>query len=75
MLMSEEAQRPLPGPGQPITPRPSREDKIAYPKCTTEGIGYAVECWTCRLQGETYRYIGESSRSAYQRALEHWKEV
>ena len=45
------------------------------PKCTTEGIGYALECWTCRLQGRTYRYIGESSRSPYQRGQEHWKEI
>lgn len=75
MLASEEALRPLPGPGQPAAPRPSREDTMALPKCTTEGIGYVIECWPCRLQGKTYRYIGETSRSAYQRAQEHWKEI
>ena len=75
MLLTEEAERPVPTPGQPVAPRPAREDLIALPKCTTEGIGYIMECWPCRLQGQKYRYIGESSRSGNQRASEHMAEI
>ena len=75
MLASEEGLHPIPDPGQPAAPRPSREDTIALPKCTTEGIAYVMECWTCRLAGKSYRYIGETSRSGHQRGTEHWKEI
>ena len=35
LLLMEEEQRPIPGPGQPAVPRPSREDLVALPKCTS----------------------------------------
>ena len=75
MLATKESLRPLPGPGQPIIPRPAREDTIAIPKCTSEGIGYVLECWQWGLQGKKYRYVGESSWSAHQRVAELLKEI
>ena len=75
MLACEEAERPEPKPGDPALPRPSREQVRASPKCTSEGFGYKIECWPCRLVGKTFAYIGESSRSPYQRGREHWQEV
>ena len=48
---------------------------MAIPKCTSEGVGYILECWPCRLQGHKYRYIGETSRSGHQRAAEHLAEI
>ena len=75
LLLMEEEQRPLPEPGQPVIPRPSKEDLIALPKCTTEGVGYVLECWPCRLQGLKFRYVGETSRSGHQRAAEHQAEI
>ena len=64
MLANEEAERPEPKPGSPALPRPSQEQVTASPKCTSEGIGYQIECWPCRLEGKTFAYIGESSRSS-----------
>ena len=43
--------------------------------CTTEGVTYAVECLACRKKGIKRMYVGESSRSPYQRGVEHLKEV
>ena len=34
-----------------------------------------VECRTCRKEGKKAAYIGETSRSPYQRGKEHQKEV
>ena len=34
-----------------------------------------LECWLCRLAGKTAKYIGESSRSAFQRGKEHLAAV
>ena len=45
LLLTEEAERPLARPGHPVPPRPSREDVAAMAKCTSEGIGYVLECW------------------------------
>ena len=75
MLACEEAERPEPKPGEPALPRPSREQVRASPKCTSEGFGYKIECWPCRLIGKTFAYIGESSRSPYQRGREHCQEI
>ena len=75
LLAAEESLRPIPEPGHPVIPRPAREDTISIPKCTTEGIGYTLECWPCRLHGQQYRYIGESSRSSHQRGSEHLNEI
>ena len=53
----------------------SRKDRIAKAACTTEGINYVIECRTCRENGTKRRYYGESSRSAFQRGIEHNKEI
>ena len=34
-----------------------------------------IDCQTCRKEGKRRQYIGESSRSGYQRGKEHGKEV
>jgi len=34
-----------------------------------------LECWTCCLECKKAAYIGETSRSPYQRGKEHQKEV
>merc|ERR1712101_22904 len=68
-------QREIPEPDQPVLPRPGREETVAAPKCTAEGAGYTVECWPCRLRGERALYVGETSRSPYQRAREHENEI
>ena len=38
-------------------------------------MGYFLECWECRLKGKRYRYVGEISRSGYQRVREHQREI
>ena len=75
MLACEETERPEPRPGSPALPKPSKEQVRASPKCTSEGFGYLIECWPCRLEGKMFTYIGESSRSPYQRGREHWQEL
>ena len=75
MLAGELEERPLPELGKPELPRPSKEDTFTFPKCTTEGAGYSLECWECRLIGKKYMYIGETSRSPYQRGKEHENDV
>ena len=75
MISCEETERPPPSPGDPPLPRPSKDQIKASPKCTSEGIGYIIECWPCRLEGKTFSYVGESSRSSYQRGREHTQEV
>ena len=74
-LARDVEERPVPQPGSTPLPRPAREDVLAIPKCTSEGIGYYLECWGCRLIGKRYQYVGESSRSMYQRGREHLREV
>ena len=74
-MSGEEELRPLPKPGEVPRPKPSKEDTVAFPKCTNEGIGYVLECWPCRLEGKEARYIGESSRSAFQRGKEHMADI
>ena len=53
----------------------SPEEKISLPSCTSEGVNYVIECYTCRKSGIRRTYYGETSRSAYQRGAEHQKEV
>lgn len=48
---------------------------MASSKCTSEGAGYILECWNCRLEGRKEVYIGETSRSSYQRGREHQAEI
>ena len=38
-------------------------------------MGYVIECWSCRTEGTPHKYIGESSRSPYQRGKEHGSEI
>ena len=54
---------------------PPKGTSSSLPGCTSEGITYALECLSCRKKGTKRIYIGESSRSAYQRGMEHLKDV
>lgn len=74
-MIGEVEARPELETGKPSLPWPSREDTVAIPKCTTEGVGYMLEWWPCRFEGKRYIYIGENSRSSYQRGREHCQEV
>ena len=75
-LLTEEMElREVPEPGDPVLPRPGKGETVAAPKCTAEGSGYSLECWSCRLKGRKALYVGETSRSPYQRAREHTKEI
>ena len=56
-------------------PKRTREDRTALPCCTVEGVNYLWECVKCRREGKVRRYYGETSRSAYQRGVEHLKEI
>ena len=51
------------------------EDRVAQPSCTAEGINYVIICLRCRRNGIRRQYHGESSRSAFQRGKEHYKEM
>ena len=75
MLAGETEERPVPEPGKPEVPRPSKEETFTFTKCTKEGVGYSLECWECRLEGSKYIYIGETSRSPYQRGKEHERDI
>ena len=75
LLKEEEEKRQIAPEGTPTVPRPGKEEMKAVPKCTMEGAGYLLECWTCRLEGKVARYVGETSRSPYQRGQEHQKEI
>ena len=52
-----------------------KEDRKSLPSCTSEGANYSLECLTCRRQGGRRIYYGETSRSTYQRGVEHTREV
>ena len=58
-----------------VTIRRSKEEKVAVPTCTREGINYSLECVTCRKLGKRSVYYGESSRSGFQRGGEHAQEI
>ena len=75
MLQQEAEEREIAKEGCLILPRPGKEEMKAAPKCTSEGAGYMIECWTCRKEGKKAAYVGETSRSPYQRGKEHLKEV
>ena len=53
--------------------RLKKSEQIALPGCTRDGILYALDCQTCRKEGKRRQYIGENSRSGYQRGKEHGK--
>ena len=42
-------------------------------KCTKEGITYRIGCMKCKENGINNNYWGESSRSMYERYMEHLK--
>ena len=65
LLAGEEEMRPVPKEGELPRPKPAREETVSSPKCTNEGAGYMIECWPCRLEGKTFKYIGETSRSPF----------
>ena len=65
MLLGEVEERIIPEPGKPELPRSSRKETCTFTKYTTEGVGYSLECWECRLVGRKYLYVGETSRSPY----------
>ena len=41
-------------------------------KCRQESVVYTIECKVCQAQEKTSKYIGETSRSAYERFKEHF---
>ena len=45
LLIMEEVLCPVPEPGQPNPPKPSREETKSLPNCTTKGVGYYIEYW------------------------------
>ena len=61
--------------GEKTECNPPKGTSSSLPGCTQEGITYTLECQTCRRKGIKRSYIGESSRSPYQRDKEHAKEV
>ena len=44
-------------------------------KCSKEGVVYKIQCLECRRLGISAEYIGETSRSAYQRGKEHLDDI
>ena len=61
--------------GKVNKPGAATKDKRALPSCTGESKNYVVECLPCRRNGVQKLYFGETSRSGYQRAVEHKKEI
>merc|ERR1711954_52598 len=43
--------------------------------CQRQGVIYYMECLECREQGKKTLYVGESSRSGYDRGVEHLRAV
>ena len=41
-------------------------------KCRQESIVYTISCRVCKEEGRVSKYIGETSRSAYERFWEHF---
>ena len=74
-VLEEESLRAVPMDGSQPLPKPSKVDTVSIPQCTVEGVGYLLECWTCRLEGKLYKYVEEISRSPYQRRREHVQEI
>ena len=61
--------------GEQPRSNPPKGTMNSIPGCTSDGIVYSLECMECRRKGIKRTYIGESSRSPYQRGKEHLKEV
>ena len=62
-------------PDGKLTRKTNPEDRKSLPSCTGEGRKYIIECLTCRKAGIRKVYLGETSRSSYQRAKEHQKYI
>ena len=75
LLAQEQEEREIQRKGEVLLPKPGKDMTTAIPKCTSESVRYAMECWDCRKGGKKFMYIGETSRSAYQRGREHQEEV
>ena len=50
---------------------PTNDGKIS---CRTPNVGYSVECLTCKENGLTVKYIGESSKPLFDRSQGHSNE-
>ena len=74
-LAEEETEQSLKLVTGEGTPTKGKPDRKAIPSCTGEGMNYCIECISCRKQGLRRIYIGETSRSLYQRGREHSKEI
>ena len=75
ILGAEEAEDTIRIADGHQVPKRTIEDKTALPSCTGEGVNYLLECVRCRREGKVRRYYGETSRSAFQRGVEHLKEI
>ena len=69
----EETAAMVTGESKP-SKRP-KEDMIALPGCTEEGVNYSLECLRCRKGDIRRQYLGETSRSGFQRYQEHMREI
>ena len=57
------------GPGSKATDTNAEEKNLG--RCQEQGLVYNIKCLRCAHEGKTMVYIGESSRTGYQRGLEH----
>ena len=72
----EQSLKMVTGEGDAQPPKKKdREAKKALPSCTSEGMNYSLECMSCRKRDILRIYLGETSRSSYQRGREHSKEI
>ena len=71
---TEEATKLVAGGESPE--KAKRKAKAGERKaCTSEGNNYILECITCRKEDVRRAYLGETSRSPYQRGKEHSKKI
>ena len=47
------------------------EDESQFGMCKKESVCYEIECMKCKEEEDESVYIGETSRSAYERLIEH----
>ena len=43
-------------------------------ECRSKNTVYETVCQLCKRQVRDTKYVGETSRSLYERGLEHWKD-
>ena len=75
-------ERPDPWGGEPcgredcwICTSSHEESGKSIGKCSTEGAVYRVQCLDCKECGVVCEYIGETSRSTYERSIEHQRAL